>query len=101
MVSGPRPAEALWLSGSQFYLLWCTFSLCCFEGEGSSGVEGASGSTPSNQDGDNNSRGAAGVGASNNSSDRDANPLEPFLALDEGNRRLQGKGDATCQMLSP
>lgn len=48
-------------------------------GEGSSNAEGASGSSQ------------AAAGNEGGNADRDANALEPFLAMDDGNRRLHGK----------
>ena len=49
-------------------------------GEGSSNAEGAAGSAV-----------VAAGGEGGSGSDRDANPLEPFLGMDDGNRRLHGK----------
>lgn len=66
---------------------WILFLVVC-AGEGSSSnVEGASGSAQNNS----NTQPATG---SEGGPDRDANPLEPFLALDDSNRRLHGKGYA-------
>ncbi len=76
-----------------------------FSGEGSSsggggGAGAGSGSTPNNQERSVNNEGGSGNEGGPPSTDRDGNPLEPFLALDESNRRLQGKAVVVVDVVS-
>lgn len=69
--------------------------VCVFAGEGSSTVDSGSGPAKEGDQSGVASGGGGGGGAgaptTGGGTDRDSNPLEPFLVLDEGNRRLQGK----------